>query len=49
MRTICYYFNISFMVLEEEGVLAISVENSVFLLFWNNERGLYTKKENSNS
>ena len=33
MRTICYYFNISFMVLEEDGVLAISVENSVFLLF----------------
>ena len=31
LRTICYYFSISFMVCEEEGVLAISVEK-IFLL-----------------
>ena len=32
LRTICYYFSISFMVCEEEGVLAISVEKFFLLL-----------------
>ena len=32
LRTICYYFSISFVVCEEEGVLAISAEKFFLLL-----------------